>query len=273
MERATEQPPLASRPADDGARLPRGRPPERRPPPRHSPRRPRRRRGRHRQRRLRRRHPGPGVPRAGVGTGRARRRGRRRHLRRDAVAPRRPRPGGALPRPAARAGADPPRRGRRCVRRPRGPLDADPRRAARAAHEAAGEDRLQPRGVLLRPRPPAPGADLVRAPGDARRRARQRPDADPARRRRLRLQLDGRDLERGLLRDRPLQGRERADRVDLRLHEQPALRRDARLRRRPDVLRGRGADGQARRRARDRPGRAAAAERARAAATRCRPAR
>ena len=134
---------------------------------------------------------------------------------------------------------------------------------ARAAHEAAGEDRLQPRGVVLRPRPPAPGADLVRAPGDAGRRARQRADEDPARRRRLRLQLDGRDLERRLLRDRPLQGRERADRVDLRLHEQPALRRDARLRRRADVLRGRGADGQARGGARDRPGRAAAAERAR----------
>ena len=52
-----------------------------------------------------------------------------------------------------------------------------------------------------------PGADLVRAPGDARRRARQRPDADPARRRRLRLQLDRGHLERRLLRDRPVQGR------------------------------------------------------------------
>ncbi len=43
---------------------------------------------------------------------------------------------------------------------------------------------------------------------------------------------------------------ERADRVDVRLHEQPAVRRDARLRRRADVLRRRGADGQARGRAR-----------------------
>ena len=57
-----------------------------------------------------------------------------------------------------------------------------------------------------------------------------------------------------LLRDRPLQGRERADRVHLRVHEQPALRRDARLRRRTDVLRGRGPDGQARGGAWDRPG-------------------
>ena len=50
----------------------------------------------------------------------------------------------------------------------------------------------------------------------------------------------------------------------VRLHEQPAVRGDARLRRRPDLLRRRGADGQARRRARDRPGRAPAPERARA---------
>ena len=61
----------------------------------------------------------------------------------------------------------------------------------------------------------------------------------------------------------PVRGRQRADRVDLRLHEQPALRGDARLRRRPDLLRGRGADGQARRCARDRPGRAPAPQRAR----------
>ena len=70
-------------------------------------------------------------------------------------------------------------------------------------------------------------------------------------------------VERGLLRVRSVPGRQRADRVDLRLHEQPALRRDARLRRRAGLLRARGADGQARGRTRDRPGRAAAAERAR----------
>src|SRR5918995_1714529 len=78
---------------------------------------------------------------------------------------------------------------------------------------------------------------------------------------RMRILLDGGRLERRLLRDRALQGCERAHRVDLRLHEQPALWGDARLRRRPDLFRGRGADGQARSRTRDRPGRAAAPER------------
>ena len=63
---------------------------------------------------------------------------------------------------------------------------------------------------------------------------------------------------------RALRGAERAPRRDGRLHEQPAVRRDARLRRRADLLRRRGADGQARGRARARPGRAPAAERARA---------
>ncbi len=49
----------------------------------------------------------------------------------------------------------------------------------------------------------------------------------------------------------------------LRLHEQPALRRHARLRLRPVLLRARGADGQARRRPRARPRGAAPAKRAR----------
>ena len=251
-----------SRPADDGARVPRGRAAERRPAHGDPARRPRGRGGRDGERRLRHRHPGPGVPRARVGARGAGRRGRGRRLRRHPVAPRRPRPGRSLPRPRAGDGADPSRRRRRRLRRPRGPLDADPRRDAGAAHEAAGEDRLQPRGVVLRPRPPPPGADLVRAPGDASGRARQRAHEDPARRRRLRLELDRRHVERRVLRARPVQGRERADRVDLRLHEQSAVRRDARLRRRTDVLRRRGADGQARRRARDRSGRAAPVERA-----------
>ena len=62
-------------------------------------------------------------------------------------------------------------------------------------------------------------------------------DADPARRRRLRLELDRGLLERRLVRVRAVRGAERADRVDRRLHEQPAVRRDARLRRRADLLR------------------------------------
>ena len=49
-------------------------------------------------------------------------------------------------------------RRRRRVRRARGPLDADPRVHAGAAHRSPGEDGLQPRGVVLRPRPPPPGA-------------------------------------------------------------------------------------------------------------------
>ena len=45
-------------------------------------------------------------------------------------------------------------------------------------------------------------------------------------------------VERLLLRARPLPGRQRAHRGRRRLHEQPAVRRDARLRRRPGLLRG-----------------------------------
>ena len=74
-------------------------------------------------------------------------------------------------------------------------------------------------------------------------------------------------------RGRPLSRRQRADRGHGRLHEQPAVRRDARLRRRADLLRRRGADGPAGGGARDRPDRAAAPERARPRATRCRPGR
>ena len=119
-------------------------------------------------------------------------------------------------------------------------------------------------GVVHRPRPPPPGADPLRAPRDPRGTAHVRPDADPARRRRLRVELDGGRVERRLVRGRAVPRRQRAARVDRRLHEQPAVRGDARLRRRADLLRGRGADGPARRRARDRPGRAPAPERARA---------
>ena len=99
-------------------------------------------------------------------------RGRRRrpvHL--HPVAARRPRPGRRQPRPAGRQGADHARRCRRRVRRARGPLDAGPRVPARAAHGQAGEDDLRARGVVLRPRPPSPRADALRARRDARRPA------------------------------------------------------------------------------------------------------
>ena len=127
----------ASREPDRGPRIPRRPAAERPPDDRDHARRPGDRGRRLGQRRLRARPAGPGLPRARVGPGRARRRGRRGRLRGDAVGSRRPRPGRALPRARAGAGADPPLRGRRRVRRARGPLDAGPRRAARAAHEPA----------------------------------------------------------------------------------------------------------------------------------------
>ncbi len=88
--------------------------------------------------------------------------------------------------------------------------------------------------------------------------------ADPDRRRRVRVELDRRDLERLLVRGRPVRGRQRPHRRPRRVHEQPAVRRHARLRRGADLLRGRGPDGRTGARARHRPGRAQAPERARA---------
>ena len=68
--------------------------------------------------------------------------------------------------------------------------------------------------------------------------------------------------QRRSLRRRALQGAQRGGRRLRRAHEQPAVRGHARLRRGAGVLRPRVADGQARRRARHGPGRAAAAQRA-----------
>ncbi len=136
------------------------------------------------------------------------------------------------------------------------------------------QDRLQPRGVVQRPRPPPPLADLGAA--HARRRDGRLVsvrDAHPARRRRLRLELDAPSA-----RTRPPSPAAPTPCPNALLEatavytQQPALRRDARLRRRADLLRRRGADGQARRGARARPGRAAPAQRARARRHPCRPA-
>ena len=66
-------------------------------------------------------------------------------------------------------------RRRRRVRRPRGPVDARARLPARAAHRQAGEDGLQPRGVVLRPRAPAPRDDALRVRRRPRRHAGLRP--------------------------------------------------------------------------------------------------
>ncbi len=261
------------RPPHDGARLPRGPEAERRASAGDRARRPRRSWGRRGLGLLRGRAAGSGVPRPGVGDRDPGRRGRRRHPRRHAVAARRSRAGRALPRSRARAGAHPPRgRGRR-VRRPRGPLDAAPRGAPRSPGRAPREDGLQPRGVVRRPHPPPSCADLGRASRDARGEAHRGPDADPRRRRRLRLELDRGHLERVLVRGRPVRGGERADRRPRRVHEQPAVRGDARLRRGADVLRRGGADGPAGGRARHRPGRAPPPERARDGRRCSRPAR
>ena len=105
---------------------------------------------------LRARATGSGVPGPGVRPGRARRRGWRGHLRRHTVAPRRPGPGRPVPRSRSGASSDPPRWEGWRVRRPGGPLDADPQRAARAAHGPPREDGLQPRGIVRRPRAPPP---------------------------------------------------------------------------------------------------------------------
>ena len=52
-----------------------------------------------------------------------------------------------------------------------------------------------------------PGADLGRAPRDTRREARERAHADPARRRRVRVVVDGGRVERRVVRDRPVRDR------------------------------------------------------------------
>src|SRR5437764_11448014 len=167
----------------DGARraaaAPVGQPAAPRP---HQPRRPGRNGRCCRRGRVRGRDAGPGVPRPGVGPGGPRRRRRRRAVHRHAVAARRSRPAGPEPRPAAREGEADARRRRRRLRRARGPLDADPRLHARAAHGPPGEDGLQPRGVVLRPRPSPPVPDALRARRHARR---------PPRLRARRIVLDG----------------------------------------------------------------------------------
>ena len=113
----------------------------------------------------------------------------------------------------------------------------------------AGEDGLQPRGIVRRPRPPPPGADLVRAPRDARGQARLRPrcgscsTAAPTRRARPRSCSNAAVV------------RLRAYRVANALIESTSSTRTTRraarcaASARCRLLRARGADGQARRRA------------------------
>ena len=154
--------------------------------------------------RLRGRHAGPGVPRPRVRARRPGRGRRRRPVRGHPVAARRPAADLPGARHAGRQGAADPRRRRRRVRRPRGPLGARARLPAGAAHRQAGEDELQPRGVLLRARAPAPGVDDLRVRRRARRHAGLREVERAARRRRLRLVDGGRRRQRRHPRARPV---------------------------------------------------------------------
>ncbi len=165
------------------------------------------------------------------------------------------------PRPPRGQGPHDALRRRRGLRRTRGHLDADPRLPAGAPHRQARQDRLQPVRVLLRTRPPAPGEAPLRARRHQGRQAHAHEVPHRPGRRGLRLRLPGRRRQRLLALGRPVPDRGRRHRGDRPLHQQPALRRDARLRRGPGVLRLRGPDGQARREARHGPGRVPAAQR------------
>ena len=174
---------------------------------RHPPRRSRRGGDVSVSRRVRGRHPGSGLPRAGVGPRGARRRGRRRHLRRDAVAARRPRPGRAVPRTSSPS---------RCG-------STSPASAARSAGARTSRCRSTARcSRCTRARPVKivysreesfvghvhrhPARIWAEHRATTRRAARLRPHAHPARRRRLRLELDRGDVERGVVRLRPVHG-------------------------------------------------------------------
>ena len=217
-----------------------------RPDPQGSPGYPRRRGG---PRRVPGRHAGPGVPRPGVGPGRARRGRRCRPVRGHPVAARGPGPDRGQPRPARRQGAHHPVRCRRGVRGPRGPVHADPRLPARAAHRQAGQDGVLPRGVLLRARAPAPGLAALRARQHGGRAAGLRQGGHRPGRRRVRVELARRRGQRGDPRRRPVRGAACGDGLLRGLHQQPAVRRDARIRGRAGLLRVRDPDGQAGRRA------------------------
>ena len=135
------------------------------------------------------------------------------------------------PRHARRAHPRDRRPGRRRLRRQARSLrPRDRRLQALAAHRPPGEDRLHPRGGLLRPPRPASGAHVDQDRLHEGRRHHRLPPPHLARRRRLRLLRRGLDLLHG--RDQPgdvqdagLQVRGRA-----RLHQQAAVRPQARPR-------------------------------------------
>ena len=144
--------------------------------------------------------------------------------------------------PRRRDGADRGRAGhlRRRLRRQGGPVDPGAHRARRHPPRPAGAHRAHPRAVA----PPPPQAPPDHPPLRGRRRRRRQADggqgADRRRHRRLRLGGDegARARRRPLLRRLPGPGGRRGGQD--RLHQQPAQRRHARLRRQPGRLRHRG---------------------------------
>ena len=145
--------------------------------------------------------------------------------------------GRGVPRPAGGAGLRHPGAQRRRVRRQGGHVGPGADRAARARDRPPGQAHAQPRGVD----PPAPQAPPDSHGVHGRLRRRRAPDGcEGADARRLgRLCVGRREGAgtRGRPRVRALQGAEHRHRVDRGLHEQPAMRRDARVRRQPGALR------------------------------------
>ena len=192
------------------------------------------------------------LPRARGGAGRAAARRAAAPLHPGAGGLRRPPPGGAVPRRAG--GAGPRRAGaqRRRLRRQGGHVDPGADGAAGADDRPAGEADPRSRGVD--PAAPQAPPDHDGLHGGLRRRGPtdRGPGADDRRHRRLRLGgLQGARARRRP-RLRPLQGGQRRRRVARRLHQQPALRGDARLRRQPGPLRHGGGAGSAGREGRPR---------------------
>ena len=178
------------------------------------------------------------------------------------MAARRPPADRPLPESSRRQGEDHTRRRGRSVRRARGRPHADPRVHARPLRGATRQDVVRARGVLLRPRASPSVQDLDAPRGHPRRPAGQRAGPHVGRRRRLCVVLIGGHRQRLDVRGRSVRGPERADRRDVRLHEQSSVRRHARVRGRPGLLRARVPDRPAGQGAADRSRRASAQERA-----------
>ena len=190
----------------------------------------------------------------------AARRGGARHRRRqadavvlDADAPLRAPPARQDPRHAGRAHPRHRGAGGWRLRRQTRPLRPRDRGVPPlAAHRPPGEDRVHAGGSVLHPSRPPPGADVDQDGLHEGGGHHRLPSEDVARRRRLRLLRRGLDVlhrrhQSGDLQDAGLQVRGRAD-----LHQQAAVRTQARSRHTTAALRARGAAGQGGRAARPR---------------------